>query len=268
MSATVAPQRFTASALGRRNPTVKLVLLFMVSLVTMFVFDPFTPALLYVIVLMAVVASARIPARILVLAHIPFVGFAFSLLLVNALSRPGEVVLDVVGLSVTVEGLAVGASLAFRTMVIGTLSIAFVASTDGVGLMTSLHQHAGLGARVTYAILAGYRMLQEMPHEWRLIRHAHAVRAPLRSNGQPSSGWRVFGRAAFSLLVVSLRKGERMAESLESRGLGLPERSTWRPVPLGRADWVFAVAVLAALVLVLVASASLGYLEGFDALSN
>lgn len=266
MSVTVGPHRFTASPLARRNPTVKLVLLFMISLAMMFVFDPVTPVVLYLIGLVAVLASARIPARILLLAHIPFVGFAFSLLMVNALSRPGEVVLDMIGLRVTVEGLTVGASLALRTMVIGILSIAFVASTDGVSLMTSLHQHARLSARVTYAILAGYRMLQEMPHEWRLIRHAHAVRAPLRSNGQPSSGLRVFGRAAFSLLVVSLRKGERMAESLESRGLGLPERSTWRPVPLGRADWLFAVAVLTALVLVLVTSAALGYLEGFDAL--
>lgn len=268
MSNAVGPRRFADSPLGRRNPTVKLVVLFLVSLAMMFVFDPVTPAVLYLIGLLAVVASARIPARILLLAHIPFVGFALGLLVVNALSRPGEIIVDVTGLRVTVEGLAVGASLAFRTMVIGILSIAFIASTDGVSLMTSLHQHARLGARVTYAILAGYRMLQEMPHEWRLIRHAHAVRAPLRSTGKPSKRLRGFGRAAFSLLVVSLRKGERMAESLESRGLGLPDRSTWRPVPLGRADWLFATGVLAVLALVFVTGSVLGFLEGFDALFN
>lgn len=193
-------------------------------------------------------------------------GFAVGLLIVNALSRPADVVLEVVGLSVTVQGLTIGASLALRAMVIGILSIAFVVSTDGVSLMTSLHQHAHLGARVTYVILAGYRMLQEMPREWRIIRHAHAVRAPLRANGQPSSGLRTLGSAAFSLLVVSLRKGERMAESLESRGLGLHPRTTWRPVPIARADWLLAGGVLTVLALVLIASSALGFLEGFGAL--
>ena len=138
------------------------------------------------------------------------------------------------GLQITAEGLAVGASLGLRSMVIGVLSIGFVASTDGVALMTSLHQHARLGVRMTYAVLAGYRMLQEMPAEWQTIRSAHQVRAPLRSNGRPRSGVLSFGRSAFALLVVSLRKGERMAQSLESRGLGLGPRTTWRPVPLGR----------------------------------
>lgn len=268
MSALIEPRRFTDSPLGRRNPTVKLTVLFLVSVVLMFVFDPITPAVLYLIGLLAVVASARIPTRTLLLAHIPFIGFAVGLLIVNSLSRPGDVVLEVIGLHVTVQGLTVGASLALRTMVIGILSIAFVLSTDGVSLMTSLHQHARLSARLTYAILAGYRMLQEMPHEWRMIRQAHAVRAPLHANGQPSGGLRVLGPAAFSLLVVSLRKGERMAESLESRGLGLQPRTTWRPVPLERADWLFAGGVLTVLAAVLLASFGLGFLEGFDALFN
>lgn len=268
MSAAIEPQRTTGSPLGRRNPTVKLALLFLVSVAMLFVFDPVTPAVLYLLALAAVAASARIPARVLLLAHIPFVGFALGLLIVNALSRPGDIIVDVVGLRVTAEGLTIGASLALRTMVIGILSIAFVASTDGVSLMTSLHQQARLGTRLTYAVLAGYRMLQEMPHEWQTIRQAHAVRAPLRPNGRLPSNVPNFGRAGFSLLVVSLRKGERMAQSLESRGLGLRPRTTWRPVPLHRADWLLATAVLAILVLVLTASSALGLLEGFDALFN
>jgi energy-coupling factor transport system permease protein len=259
VSAGIEPRRFTDSPLGRRNPTVKLGLLFAVSVALLFVFDPVTPAVLYVLALAAVAASARIPGRILALAHIPFVGFGLGLLVVNALSRPGTTVWEVGALGVTAEGLAVGASLGLRSMVIGVLSIGFVASTDGVALMTSLHQHAKLGVRMTYAVLAGYRMLQEMPAEWQTIRSAHAVRAPLRSNGLPRSGVRSFGRSAFALLVVSLRKGERMAQSLESRGLGLGPRTTWRPVPLGRTDWWLAAAVLTVLALVFAASAALGW---------
>ncbi|GER24093.1 hypothetical protein NCCP1664_25880 [Zafaria cholistanensis] len=266
MSAGIEPRRFTDSPLGRRNPTVKLALLFAVSVALLFVFDPVTPAVLYLLALAAVAATARIPARILLLAHVPFVGFGLGLLTVNALSRPGTPLLEVAGLGVTAEGLTVGVSLGLRSMVIGVLSIGFIASTDGVALMTSLHQHARLGVRMTYAVLAGYRMLQEMPAEWQTIRSAHQVRAPLRSHGRPRSGVRSFGRSAFALLVVSVRRGERMAQSLESRGLGLGPRTTWRPVPLGRADWWLALGVLLVLALVFAAGEALGFREGHELL--
>lgn len=266
MSVGVEPRRFTESPLGRRNPTVKLGLLFAVSVALLLVFDPVTSAALYILGLASVVAAARIPARILLLAHIPFAGFGLGLLVVNALSRPGTILWEMAGAGVTAEGLAVGASLALRSMAIGVLSIGFIASTDGVALMTSLHQHAKLGVRMTYAMLAGYRLLQDMPAEWRIIRSAHGVRAPLRSNGRPRRDVRNFGRCAFALLVVSLRKGERMAQSLESRGLGLGPRSTWRPVPLGWADWGLAAAVFAVLALVFAASVALGVWKGPDVL--
>ena len=270
MSDTAAPTSPPAgdSPLSRHNPTVKLALVFVVSVVMLFVFDPLTPSVLYAMALVGVIATARIPPRTLVVAHIPFAAFALGLFLVNALSRPGEVLWEAGIVQVTAEGVTVGAALAMRTLVIGILSIGFLASTDPVALMTSLHQNARLSARVTYAILAGYRMLQEMPREWDTIRRAHAVRAPLRSDGNPPRGLRDLGRAAFTLLVISIRKGERMAQALESRGLGLTPRSTWRPVPVQPTDAVFAATVLAVLLGVLLASAALGFLEGFSALAN
>lgn len=255
-------------ALSRRNPTIKLALLFLVSLTMVFIFDPITPAVLYLIALPVVAVATRIRFKVLALAHIPFLAFGLGVLIVNALSRQGEILWHAGPLRVTTEGLSVGGSLAMRTLVIGVLSIAFVTSTDGVALMGSLHQHARLGSRVTYAILAGYRMLQEMPREWQIIRQAHAVRMPLRSDGTLPRNLTAFRLAAFTLLVVSIRKGERMAQSLESRGLGLSPRTTWQQVPLTWTDWIMAAGVLLILGTVITASAALGYLEGFDALFN
>lgn len=259
----------TTTALARRNPTVKFALLFLVSLALVFVFDPVTPAALYAIALVAVLIGARIPIRTLLIAQLPFLGFALGLIVVNALSRPGDVLFSGLGMRVTVEGLIVGSGLAMRTMLIGVLSIAFIASTDGITLMTSLRQHARLGERVSYAILAGYRLLQELPSEWQTIRHAHAVRAPLSSRtGRPVFGIRSFGRTAFSLLVMSLRRSERMAQALESRGLGLRPRTTWQPVPLTWVDGAFAAVVIAVVVMVISASAALGVLRGIGVLAG
>lgn len=258
MTASSALGAVAPSPLARRNPTVKLAILFIVSLVLLVVFDPVTPALLYLLGLTAVLGFARLPARTLALAHLPFLGFALGILVVNALSRPGEVLVDLPPIRVTVEGLLVGSALALRTMAIGILSIGFIGTTDPVALMTSLHQHARLSARVTFAVLAGYRILQQLPREWQVIRQAQSVRAPLRKNGAGRFGVREFGRAAFTLLVVSLRRGERMSQSLESRGLGLGERTVWRPVPLGPADWLLLAGTLSAVALVIAGVGALG----------
>lgn len=235
------------SPLARRNPTVKFGLLVVVSLALLFVFEPLTPAVLYVVALLAVAAGSGIRPRLLLLGHLPFVGVAVGLLLVNALSRPGIEIARLGLLRVTEEGVEVGAALGLRTLVIGVLALGFVASTDGVRLMTSLHQHARLGLRFTYAVLAGYRTLEELPREWQLIRHAHAVRARSGARGGPLGGVRAFARAGFALLVVSLRRGERLAMALESRGLGLAPRTIWRPVALTGTDAVFAAASLVVL---------------------
>lgn len=261
MSTGPLPQVLAAaSPLGRRNPTMKLLVVFGVSLVALFVLDPVTPAVLYVVALAAVAAGTRLPARTLALAHLPFAAFALGLLLVNSLSRPGDIVWEAGWLRVTEEGISVGASLALRTLLIGVLAIGFVLSTDPVAMMTSLHQQARLGPRVTYAVLAGYRMLQEMPREWQTICQAHSVRAA------PDPGrterMRALGRAAFALLVVSVRRGERIARALEARGLRLTPRTTWRPVRVDRGDWIMFGGTGVILGTILLGSSILGFLTG------
>lgn len=255
-----------APPLDRRNPTVKLGLVFVVSLAVMFVLDPLTPAVLYLLALVGVATATSATPRTLLLAHVPFAAFALGVLVVNVLSRPGEVLWQSGVLRVTVEGLSVGGALAVRTLLIGVLATGFLLSTDAVALMHSLRQNARLSPRVAYAVLAGYRLLQDMPREWSTIQHAHAVRAPLGRGGRPPRDPRHLGRVIFTLLVVTVRRGERMAQSLESRGLGLSPRTTWRPVAVTRADWALAAGVLGVVGAVLLLSAWLGVLRGPSAL--
>src|SRR5699024_3770 len=80
-----------------------------------------------------------------------------------------------------------------------------VLTTDGARLMTSMHQHLRLSGRFAYAVLAGYRLLEQLPQTWATIRAAQAVRDPWRRGRGPSAAPRALGRAAFTLLVTSLR---------------------------------------------------------------
>jgi len=268
VSALLAGEDPRASPLARRDPVVKLALVLAVSMAVLLLLDPVTPAVLYALGVAGVLLGARLPVRTLAAAHVPFVAFALGQVLVNALSRPGVALAAPGPLRITAEGLEVGAALGLRTLLIGVLAIAFIASTSPVRLMTSLQQNARLSPRVTYAVLAGYRMLQEMPREWAVLRAAHAVRAPLRRDGTPTRSPRVLLGAVFGLLVVSVRKGERMAQSLESRGLGLEPRTTWRPSPLTRGDAVLVVVVVGVVATVVVASAAAGVLKGPGALGG
>lgn len=254
--------------LARRDPTAKLALLFAVSLAATFVWDPVTPAILYALALIAVVWTVRPDPRTLALAHVPFAGFALGMFVVNGLSRPGAVVWSVGPLSVTEEGLAVGASLAGRTLLIGVLATGFLLSTEPSRLMASLVRHARLSPRVAFALLAGQRMLQEMPREWHTIRAAHAVRVPAGSPGRLPRGPRHLAHAIFTLLVVSIRKGERIALALETRGLGAGPRTVRHPARLTAGDAVMAVAVAGSVSAVIAGAAWLGILAGPSALAT
>lgn len=258
------------SVLHRRNPTVKLAVLLVVSVLVLGVVDPWTPLALWVLALGAVARAGRVPWRLLLRAQLLFGPFALSVLAVSCVTRDGPVVAVLGPFQVTGPGLTIGLSLMLRTLLVGTLSVAFVLTTDGARLMTSLHQHLRLGARPTYAVLAGYRMLEQLPERWVTIRLAQAAREPaphpdrpragrLRPGGLPVSP-RALARAAFTLLVVTLRQGERMAVAMETRGLGAGPRTVHAPVALDARDAVLALVTLGTCGAVLAATAWLGVL--------
>ncbi|HLT59949.1 MAG TPA: energy-coupling factor transporter transmembrane component T [Microlunatus sp.] len=240
-----------SSWLERRNPTVKLAVLTAVSLGTLFLFDPAPLLALYLLAVLAVRRAARVRRRTLLAAQVPFLLFGVGLVAVNALSRPGQPLWPEAPVRVTVEGVVIGAALALRGLVIGVLTVGFLASTPPRDLMISLIRNARLSPRYAYAILAGHRMLHAMPGRWATIRAAHAVRGPVRRDGRPRFGPAEFARAAFGLLVASIRSSERVALALESRGLGDGPRTSWRAVPLDRRDAVLAVTVAATFALVI-----------------
>ncbi|MTG91000.1 energy-coupling factor transporter transmembrane protein EcfT [Cellulosimicrobium sp. BIT-GX5] len=253
--------------LERWNPTVKLATVLALSTGALLVTDPVTPAVGWALAVVALLALGRVRVRALALAHVPFVLFATSLLAVNVVTRPGGETLALGPLTVPVDGLAVGAGLAVRTLFVGALSLTLVLATDPVRLMASLHEHARLPATWTYAVLAAHRLLTELPEAWHTIRCAQAVRDPRRRPGALPRSPRALGAAAFALLVGAVRRAERLTVALESRGLGSGPRASSRPVPLVPADLVAAGVVLAVATAVVVMGVRAGWVTGIGALT-
>lgn len=222
-------------ALTRWNPSVKLISLFVVSVSLLFVWEPVRPAVLWVVLVIVALTVGKVPPKWLVMAHIPFIAFGFGLFLVNVLTRAED-------------GAWIGAALAGRTLVIGVASILFLTSTAPVELMRSLNQNLKLPASVTFAILAGYQLLLGLPREWQTIRAAQLMRTGgvARSpNGKPKLTFKEAGRLVFTVLIVTLRRSERIATSLESRGFGLQPRTVYRPIRLRVSDVMLGLTVSA-----------------------
>lgn len=256
------------SLLHRLNPTVKLAVAFYGSFVLIFVLDPVTPAIYYGLVLAAMLVLARLSPRIIGVAHLPFLPFAFSIFWVNVLFRQhGQVGLSLGPLTFTDEGLRIGASLALRTLVIGAYAATFVLTTDPSRLVTSLVQDARLSPRFAYAMLAAYRLLPALEREWVMVGRAHAMRGEPRGGG-PLRRIRRLARQSLPLLVAAARRAERVGIALEARALGVsPQRTVWRPTPLRRSDIAFLLAALALLTVVPAVTASLGLFRGPEALT-
>jgi energy-coupling factor transporter transmembrane protein EcfT len=222
-------------ALTRWNPSIKLISLFVLSVSLLFIWDPIRPAALWVVLVTIALTIGKVPAKWLAAAHIPFIAFGFGLFLVNVLARADD-------------GVWIGSALAGRTLVIGVASILFLTSTAPVQLMRSLNQNLKLPASVTFAVLAGYQLLLGLPREWQTIRAAQLMRqggAKLNRKGKPKLTLKEAGRLVFTVLIVALRRAERIATSLESRGFGLKPRTVYRPIQVRATDILLGLAVCA-----------------------
>src|SRR5690625_572496 len=143
------------SVLHRRDPTVKLAVLLVVCLVLTAVTDPATPGVLYLLAWPVALRAGRIPAGTLLRAHLPFAAFAFSLMLVNACTRPGDLLARLGPVPITTDGLSIGTGLAVRTLLIGITSVTFVLTTDGARLMTRDRKSTRLNSShvaISYAV--------------------------------------------------------------------------------------------------------------------
>ncbi|MFD2840258.1 energy-coupling factor transporter transmembrane component T family protein [Populibacterium corticicola] len=229
-----------APYLDRRNPTVKLTVLLVLSLFTLTMFDPVATAIVLFGTLMVVTLGLRVKLREMALFLVPFMVFGIGVIGVNTVTRPGTELFALAGVSFTREGALFGIAMAVRALIVGVMTVAFIASTRPRDLMVSLQQHARLSPRYSYALMAGHRMLESLPQQWATIRAAHAVRAARGKDGTARFGVRDFARCAFALLVGSIRHSERVALALELRGLRPGPRSVWKPVALTSRDWLFA----------------------------
>nr|WP_208382371.1 energy-coupling factor transporter transmembrane component T [Microbacterium ulmi] len=122
----------------------------------------------------------------------------------------------------------------FRVLAIALPSVVLFVTVDPTDLADGLAQVLKLPARFVLGALAGLRMVGLFLDDWRALELAR------RARGVADRGRiRRFLGMAFALLVLSIRRGSKLATAMEARGFGSPVPRTWaRASHFGGREWV------------------------------
>ncbi|WP_237225035.1 energy-coupling factor transporter transmembrane component T family protein [Rothia nasisuis] len=233
------PTAASTSRAGRLNAGTKLLATFLLSLGLILIKD--WVAALTILLLEALVFTlwgAR-PLNLLLrfwplLLGTLLTGWSTALIA----EKTGETVFHLGFLWVTTDSLTTGISLMVRGLALALPGLLLVTTTDPTDAGDSLAQTARLPARFVLAALAALRLLGILATDWNTLGQARRARG-LGAHDTLLRRIRTFTGQAFALLVQAIRRGTRLATTMEARGFGAGPR-TWARVPVyGRADGLF-----------------------------
>jgi energy-coupling factor transport system permease protein len=231
------------SYLQRRNPCVKLLAVILVALTLTFLFDPATPAALFVITL----AAGRVLGRLRVWDQLRplwiFLVAGLAILLANIFFNKENAVspalVSLGSVEITRAALWAAGTLWLRLLAFALLSLVFFKTTEPQRLILSLVHQLRLNHRVAYGTMVGYRMLPLFQADYQTIRAAQRVRG-VREAGGFVHLWTRLRRYTVPLLAGAVRKAGRVAVAMDARAFGAsPARSYRERIVVRRSDWVF-----------------------------
>ena len=162
----------------------------------------------------------------------------------------GTVYVDWFVVRVSEGSLELAVATTLRVLAIALPSVVLFVTVDPTDLADGLAQIVRLPARFVLGALAGLRMVGLFLDDWRALELARRARG-VADRGRV----RRFLGMAFALLVLSIRRGAKLATAMEARGFGAPGRRTWaRESRFGAREWLL-VAIGLGIALVAVAAA-------------
>ena len=119
-----------------------------------------------------------------------------------------------------------------RVIAVALPAVVLFVTIDPTELGDGLAQLLRLPSRFVIGALAGLRLVGLFLDDWRSLGFAR------RARGVADSGkLRRLLSMAFALLVLSIRRGSKLATAMEARGFGGATKRTWaRPSTFGRAE--------------------------------
>ena len=232
---TALDTRNRTGAIARVNPVAKLGVSALIAVPLILTLDPVSAsvalALEFVLFLFAGIGWREFWVRTWpVWLAAPLTGLTIALYGETS----GVVYVDWFVLRISEGSLALAFATMLRVLAIALPSVVLFITVDPTDLADGLGQILRLPARFVLGALAGLRMVGLFLDDWRALELAR------RARGVADRGRiRRFLGMAFALLVLSIRRGAKLATAMEARGFGAPGPRTWARVSrFGRAEWV------------------------------
>lgn len=145
----------------------------------------------------------------------------------------GTVYVDWFVVRISEGSLELALATTLRVLAIALPSVVLFVTVDPTDLADGLGQVVRLPSRFVLGALAGLRMVGLFLDDWRALEMAR------RARGVADRGrLRRFLGMAFALLVLSLRRGSKLATAMEARAFGAPGERTWaRESTFGAREW-------------------------------
>ena len=231
----------TSGTLGRLNPLARFVFACVLAAPVLITLDWVSSATmlgLQVVIFWALGTRPREMARRLWPVTIVAVIAAASMALY---ARPdGQVLWHWWVMTISTHSLLLALAIFCRILALALAAVVLLGGVDPTLMADALAQLAHLPARFVLGTLAGVRLLGLMSADWRSLGLARRARG-LGDRGAV----RRFASMAFTLLVMAIRRGAKLATAMQVRGFGANPHRTWaRRSNLTRADAVGLVATL------------------------
>ena len=231
---TVVDTRARTGAIAGVNPVAKLGVSALIAVPLILTLDPVSAsvalALEFVLFLFAGIGWREFWRRTWpVWLAAPLTGLTIALYGETS----GVVYVDWFVLRISEGSLALALATMLRVLAIALPSVVLFITVDPTDLADGLGQILRLPARFVLGTLAGLRMVGLFLDDWRALELAR------RARGVADRGRiRRFLGMAFALLVLSIRRGAKLATAMEARGFGAPGPRTWaRESRFGAAEW-------------------------------
>ena len=199
-----------------------------------------------VVLQIGVALIGRLPLRQIFVVLLLVLPLTLFITVIQGLTRPGEALLAIGGLSLSREGVLLGLAITVRVVNLALATTNFFASVHPVRLSMTLTR-IGLPFKYAYTTVLALRFLPLVLGDLRNIQNAQKAR------GYDIERKNLFVRVVkimplmAPLIVTVLRRARSIALAMDLRAFGaFPERTWWEEVASpGRADWaVWSLSVL------------------------
>jgi len=241
----------------KMDPTLKMVWILLISILTFLKnIDPnyssvIRQLIIYIMVLIITSVLCKIEFIRYIKAISVFALTAVFILIYKVLFFPYTttesftLIYELSFIKITHEGIFEGMGFALRILILTSLSIIFILTTEPKKMVQSLMQVAKVPYRIGYTLYAALRFIPSVYEEYKNITNAHLIRGVGFSRIGLYSRLKLLKSSIIPLLISGIRRAQEISIAMDSRGFGAyKERTIVNKIEIKSLDKVFVIITL------------------------